>query len=43
MKRKVIAMMMGLTLALAVTACGGSDTEADTADTAVEEAVDDAE
>jgi len=43
MKRKVIAMMMGLTLALAVTACGGSDTEADTADTAVEETVDDAE
>ena len=43
MKRKVIAMMMGLTLALAVTACGGSDTEADTADTAVEETVDEAD
>ncbi len=43
MKRKVIAMMMGLTLALAVTACGGSDTDADTADTAVEETVDDTE
>ena len=41
MKRKVLAMMMGLTLALAVTACGGSDTAADTADTAVEETVDD--
>ena len=33
--------MMSLTLALAVTACGGSDTETDTADTAVEETVDD--
>lgn len=41
MKRKVLAMMMSLTLALAVTACGGSDTETDTADTAVEETVDD--
>lgn len=40
MKRKVLAMMMSLTLALAVTACGGSDTETDAADTAVEETVD---
>ncbi len=30
MKRKVIAMMMSLTLAMAVTACGGTDTETDT-------------
>ena len=41
MKRKVLAMMMSLTLAMAVTACGGSDTETDAADTAVEETVDD--
>ena len=41
MKRKVFAMMMSLTLAMAVTACGGSDTETDAADTAVEETVDD--
>ena len=34
---------MGLTLAMAVTACGGSDTEADTADAAVEETVDEAD
>ena len=33
--------MMSLTLAMAVTACGGSDTETDAADTAVEETVDD--
>lgn len=31
MKRKVIAVMMSLTLAMAVTACGGADTETDTA------------
>ena len=37
MKRKVLAMMMSLTLALAVTACGGSDTETDAADTAPEQ------
>ena len=41
MKRKVLAMMMSLTLAMAVTACGGSDTETDAEDTAVEETVDD--
>lgn len=41
MKRKVLAMMMSLTLAMAVTACGGSDTETDATDTAVEETVDD--
>lgn len=41
MKRKVIAMMMSLTLALAVTACGGTDAETDTADTVVDDTADD--